>query len=367
MMRVAGIMSGTSLDGVDVAIVDIGGRRVETVAHLSVAYPGALRKRILAVSDTTCQTRDISRLSFELGEVYANAVTRTCRRHRIPAESLQLIACHGQTIYHEGRGRRPNTMQIGEASVLAESFGVPVVSDFRTRDIAAGGGGAPLVPLADLLLLHSPRSSRVALNVGGIANITVLPARLDGTGVVAFDTGPGNMVIDQLAAYASGGTLTMDRDGRLAARGHVNRELLDRLLGLKWFAQKPPKTAGREQFGTAFVADLLATGLPMEDLIATATALTAAGIARAVLEYAQGAKEVIAAGGGVNNPRLMAQLAAFLPACRITTTAEFGIHPDAKEAVAFALLGWRTWRHKSGNLPSATGARHSVILGKVTR
>ena len=180
MMRVAGIMSGTSLDGVDVAIVDIGGRRVNTVAHLSVAYPKALRSRILAVSDSTCQTRDISRLSFELGEVYANAVTRTCSKHQIAAKSLQLIACHGQTIYHEGRGRRPNTMQIGEASVLAESFGVPVVSDFRTRDIAAGGGGAPLVPLADLLLLHSPRRNRVALNMGGIANITVLPARLDG-------------------------------------------------------------------------------------------------------------------------------------------------------------------------------------------
>ena len=159
----------------------------------------------------------------------------------------------------------------------------------------------------------------------------------------------------------------MDRDGRLGARGHVNREVLHRLLRLKWFGKKPPKTAGREQFGAAFVADLLATGLRVEDLIATATALTAAGIARAVLEHAEGTEEVIAAGGGVHNPQLMAQLAAFLPACRITTTAEFGIHPDAKEAVAFALLGWRTWLHKTGNLPSATGARHAVILGKVTR
>ena len=366
-MRVAGIMSGTSLDGVDVAIVDIQGRRVNTVAHHTVPYTRKLRAQILAVSDAACKTRDISRLSFELGEVYVKAVSKTCSRHGIAPESIELVGCHGQTIYHEGTGRRANTMQIGEASVLAEAFGIPVVSDFRTRDMAAGGCGAPLVPYADLLLLHSIRKNRVALNIGGIANISVLPARLTEAGVVAFDTGPGNMVMDQLTARATFGKLTFDRGGRLAARGHVDRHLLGKLLGSKWFRQKPPRSAGREQYGEEFVARLLATALPVEDLIATATAFTAASIARAVLEHAPGTEELIAAGGGVHNPQLMGQLAAFLPLCRVTTTAEFGIHPDAKEAVAFALLAWRTWRGKTGNLPSATGASHAVILGKLTR
>ena len=347
-MRVAGVMSGTSLDGIDVAVVDIAGRRIRTIAHAATAYPAATRGRILTASSAA----DISHLNFELGELYAKAVLAACKRAGIPLESVDLIGCHGQTIYHEG-GK--NTLQIGEASVIAERLGIPVVSDFRTRDIAAGGQGAPLVPFVDLLLFASRKRNRVALNIGGIANITVLSR---GT---AFDTGPGNMVIDQLM-----GERRFDRNGAMAARGHVNRPLLESLLRDKYYKAPPPKTTGREQYGASFVERLLATGLRLEDLVATATALTAATIAAGVTRFAPGTQEVIAAGGGTHNGQLMAEIAAFLPDCRITTTAEFGIDPDAKEAIAFAILAHRTWKHRTGNLPSATGARRAVILGKVT-
>ncbi len=355
-MRIAGIMSGTSLDGIDVAVVDITGARIQTIAHKTTPWPKPVRARILAVSNAVCHTADISRLNFELGELYAKAVLA------MKIEGIQLIGCHGQTIFHEG----VNTLQIGEASVIAERTGIPVISDFRTRDIAAGGQGAPLVPFADYLLFRSRRIDRVALNIGGIANITILPAGAPGTAVTAFDTGPGNMVIDQLVERLTAGRQRFDRNGAIAAKGHLDRELLNRLLADRYFAKKPPKTAGREQYGAVFVEQLLATGDSLEDLIATATVFTAATIAQAIQSFAPETQEVIAAGGGVHNRRLMDQLSAFLPATRLTTTAEFGVDPDAKEAIAFAILAHRAFHRKPGNLPSATGARKPVILGKLT-
>jgi anhydro-N-acetylmuramic acid kinase len=351
-MRVAGIMSGTSLDGIDVAILDIAGKKIRTIAHSTTPYPAATRTRILSAATPA----DISRLNFELGELYAKAVLAL-------DEPIHLVGCHGQTIYHEGHGGHPNTLQVGEASVITERLGVPVVSDFRTRDIAAGGKGAPLVPFVDLLLFASRKLNRVALNIGGIANITVLPRAATPDQVIAFDTGPGNMVIDQLVERQTAGKKHFDQDGAIAARGHVNAGLLDSLLRDRYYKTKPPKTAGREQYGADFVDRLIATGHPIQDLIATATALTAATISAAVPPSTE---ELIAAGGGVHNRQLMAQLAAFLPTCRVTTTAEFNIDPDAKEAIAFAILAYRTWKHQTGNLPSATGARRAVILGKIT-
>ncbi len=358
-MRVAGIMSGTSLDGIDVAVVDISGKRIGTIAHSTTPYAPTTRQRILAASSAA----DISRLNFELGELYAKAVARTCRRFQIPLESLDLIGCHGQTIYHEGRA---NTLQIGEAAIIAERLRIPVVSDFRTRDIAAGGQGAPLVPFTDFRLFASAKVNRVALNIGGIANITVLPRAATANRVIAFDTGPGNIVVDQLVERMTSGKQRFDRNGAIATRGHINPPLLDSLLRDKYYKLKPPKTAGREQYSAKFVDRLLATNLPPEDLIATATALTAATIAAGVTRFAPGTQEVIAAGGGTHNRQLMAQIAAFLPDCRIGTTAEFGIDADAKEAIAFAILAHRTWRRQTGNLPSATGASRAVILGKIT-
>ena len=361
-MRVAGIMSGTSLDGIDVAIVDIEGKRITHLAHSITPYSNSIRQRILAASSAA----DISRLNFMLGELYAKAVVGTCKRAAIPLESLELIGSLGQTIYHEGQGSAPNTLQIGEASVIAECLGIPVISDFRTRDMAAGGKGAPLVPFVDFLLFASPKLNRVALNIGGIANITVLPRAATPDQVIAFDTGPGNMVIDQLTGRMTNGKQRFDRHGSIAAKGHVNRPLLDSLLAAAYYKTKPPKTAGREQYGQDFTNSLIEIGLATEDLIATATALTAATIAAAITRFAPGTEELIAAGGGTHNRQLMAQIAAYLPDCRITTTAEFGIDTDAKEAIAFAILAHRTWRRQTGNLPSATGARKPVILGKVT-
>jgi len=349
-------MSGTSLDGIDVAVVEIQGRRISTVGFLSTPYSPAVRTAILAVSDTTTQTSAISRLNVQLGELYARAVLRAVERFG----PVELVGCHGQTIYHEGGS---NTLQIGEAAVIAERTGLPVVSNFRARDIAAGGQGAPLVPFVDYLLFRHAKRTRIALNIGGIANITVIPAGAPADQVVAFDTGPGNMAIDSLVRTMG---KPYDRGGKIAASGNVDRALLDELLDDSYYRRKPPKSAGREQYGAAFVEKLVKTGLPLRDLVTTATVLTSATIALAVRKFAVGATDLIASGGGVHNAQIMAHLAGFLPGVAISTTTDHGIDADAKEAVAFAILAHETWRRKPSNLPSATGARRAVVLGSIT-
>jgi anhydro-N-acetylmuramic acid kinase len=362
-MRVAGVMSGTSLDGIDVAVVEINGRRVETIGFACTAYPEDVRLAILGVD----RPKGLSHLNFQLGELYARAVLRAVRRYG----PVELIGCHGQTICHEGG---VHTLQIGEAAVVAERTGVPVVSNFRARDIAAGGEGAPLVPYVDYLLFRHPRRARIALNIGGIANITVIPAGAAPGDVVAFDTGPGNMVIDALAREMG---LPCDRGGKIAASGRVDRALLDELLGDPYYRRPPPKSAGREQYGAEFVARLKKSGLPMKDLVATATVLTAATVAMGVESRPTGASaadqgvrptetDLIVSGGGVHNPQIMAHLAGFLPGIAISTSTEHGIDADAKEAIAFAVLAYQTWRKRPSNLPSATGARHAVVLGSIT-
>ena len=345
-------MSGTSLDGIDVAIVEIRGRKIETIGFRSTPYPAATRSALLG----NLHAAEISRLNVYLGELYARAVEDAVARFG----SVELIGCHGQTIFHEGGS---NSLQIGEAAVVAEETGVPVVSNFRARDIAAGGEGAPLVPFVDFLLFRHRTRNRVALNIGGIANVTIIPAGADSQDVVAFDTGPGNMVIDALAREFTHGREEFDRDGRLAARGQVNRELLRELLRHPYYRRPAPKSCGREQFGAAFVERLKRTGLSFPDLLATATALTAATIARQVGPMPG---DLIVSGGGVHNRQLMGQIAALLPQMRVTTSAELGVDPDAKEAVAFAVLAYQTWKGKPGNLPSATGAKRAVMLGSIT-
>jgi anhydro-N-acetylmuramic acid kinase len=346
-------MSGTSLDGIDVAIVEVLGRRIRTIGFLSTPYTEATRAAILAVSDAAAQTSAISRLNFQLAELYARAVLRAVRRFG----PVDLIGCHGQTVYHEGG---LNTLQLGEPAILAERTGLPVVSGFRARDIAAGGQGAPLVPYVDYLLFRHPSRTRVALNIGGIANITVIPPAAAPERVVAFDTGPGNMVIDALAREMG---QPYDRGGKIAASGRVDTALLDELLADPYYRRKPPKSAGREQYGAAFVARLKATGPPLRDLIATATVLTAATIAMAI---GRRSVDLIISGGGVHNSQIVAHLAGFLPAASISTSTDHGIDADAKEAIAFALLAHETWRRKPSNLPSATGARRAVVLGSIT-
>ena len=374
-MRVAGIMSGTSLDGIDVAIVDIEGKRFQTAALRTTPYPEAVRAALLGVSDACAHTATIARLDFLLGELYARAVRETCRRAGIPLESVELIGCHGQTIFHEGEaveylGRRvASTLQIGEAAVIAERTGIPVVSDFRPRDMAAGGRGAPLVPYVDYLLFRHRRLGRVALNIGGIANLTAIPAGAAPEQVIAFDTGPGNMVVDQLVAAHTEGKQKFDRGGRIARRGRLEPALLSELLRSPYYQQPPPKTAGREQYGERFVARLLATRLPQPDVIATATALTAAAVAEGIERFVRPrmkVDELIVSGGGAHNSQMLAYLIAFLPNVAIMTSADFGVDVDAKEAIAFAVLAYETWRRRPANLPSATGARRAVVLGKIT-
>jgi anhydro-N-acetylmuramic acid kinase len=373
-------MSGTSLDGVDVAIVDLTAENdsleVKTLGICTKPYPEELRAALLAVSNHETHTREIARLHFLLPQIYAECFFECCRGAGLDPASVELIGSHGQTIYHEGApakvlGRKvASTLQIGDGSVLAELTGAPVVSDFRPRDIAAGGQGAPLVPYVDWLLFRDPESTRVLLNIGGIANVTLLPPNCESSQVLAFDTGPGNMVIDQLAAHFSGGAKRCDVDGEMASAGAVDPGLLASLMKNEFYRRRPPKSAGREQFGAEFVQSLLNTQLEPADLIATVTHLTAATIADAIcacLPEDIEACEVIASGGGVRNPALMSSLRAELPEeMELTTTAEYGIDPDFKEAIAFAVLARETWLRKTSNLPSATGARRAVVLGKVS-
>ena len=379
-MRVAGIMSGTSLDGVDVAVVDLtvqgDALDVKTLGVSTKPYTQDLRAALLAISNHETHTRDIARLHFLLPQIYAECFFQCCRNADLDPASVELIGSHGQTVYHEGvaasvLGRKvASTLQLGDGSVLAELARTPVVSDFRPRDIAAGGQGAPLVPYVDWLLFRDQERTRVLLNIGGIANITLLPPNCESSQVLAFDTGPGNMVIDQLAAHFSGGAKRYDADGEMASAGAVDPELLASLMKHDFYRRHPPKSAGREQFGSEFVQPLLDLKMEPADLIATVTHLTAATIADAIcacLPEDIEECEVIASGGGVRNPVLMKFLRGELPEeMQLTTTADYGIDPDFKEAIAFAVLAHETWLRKPSNLPSATGARHAVVLGKVS-
>lgn len=362
-------MSGTSLDGIDVAIVDIrrarGGLRIEPLAFHSVPYPKPVREALLSVSNTMTHTATIARLHFLLGELYADAIRSASREFK-----PELIGLHGQTIFHEGApveylGRRvASTLQIGEAAVVAERAGVQTISNFRERDIAAGGQGAPLVPYVDYLLFRDRRQQRIALNIGGIANTTLIPAGAAPEDVIAFDTGPGNMVIDALVRHLTDGRQLYDRNGAIARRGRIHARLLQSMMADPYLEQKPPKSTGRERFGHQFVNGLIATGVPLEDLVATATEFTAESIALGVLRGGPEVGDVIASGGGVHNKWLMKRIALHLDPLRLRTSADFGINPDAKEAIAFAVLAFESAAGRAGNLPSATGARAAVVLGK---
>ncbi len=346
-MRAAGLISGTSADGIDVAVVDIGDR-IEVIAAKTVPYPPEVRRAILSVLDVAT----VSRLNFLLGELFAEALPQC----GVPLDTIELIGSHGQTIFHEGEpvdflGRQiASTLQIGEASVIAARTGIETISDFRTADVAAGGKGAPLVPFLDYQLFRHAETARIALNIGGIANITVIPAGAKPQDVVAFDTGPGNMLMDAVAP-------PFDRDGELARSGRVNQPLLERLLADPYYRRDPPKSCGREQYGADFVA---ATNID----VATATELTARTIAHAIARY-PATREVIVSGGGAHNGFMMERLRALVQP-RVTTSGEFGIDVDSKEAILFAVLAYETFHRRAGNIPSATGALRPSILGKIS-
>lgn len=382
-MNVAGVMSGTSADGIDVALVKImPGRhrpQISLLAHIGRAYPAPLRRAVLAAMNaSSISTAELARLNWRLGLEYAEAVSAAAKSHRT---RLDLVGCHGQTLYHQARsasyaGRAfACTWQAGEAQAIAARMQVPVVSNFRPADMLAGGQGAPLVPLLDYVLFADTRRGRVLQNIGGIANLTAIPADAAQNRVIAFDTGPGNMVIDELAKQLFG--RKFDRDGRLAAAGSVLAPVLNRALRNPYYAAKPPRTAGREQFGReyaeAFLGDCRKLSRKPEDALATATALTAETIALSYRRFVAPALrgcpvDFIVSGGGARNAALMAMLAQRLEPldCDLASSDDHGLPAQAKEAAAFALLAWQTWHHLPGNVPSATGAARPVILGQVS-
>ena len=379
-MIVAGVMSGTSADGINVALVRITSRqdrlRVSLVGHAEFAYPANVRRKVLGLMNSShASVPDLARLNFLLGELYSEAILATQKKFRIKAD---LAGCHGQTIYHQGNAARflgrsiAVTWQTGEASVIAARTGLPVVSDFRPADMAVGGKGAPLVPYLDYLLYRHPRFGRIALNIGGIANLTAIPANASLDQVTAFDTGPGNMVIDALMEKFFG--KPFDRDGKTAASGSVIESVASRFLRDPFFRQLPPKTAGREQFGREFAGKFLracGSKAKRSDAIATATALTARSVGDALRRFAlekDSFADLIVSGGGARNPTLMAWLANDLKpsGLALRSSDEFGIPSEAKEAVAFAVLAHETWKGRASNVPSATGAKCPTVLGKVS-
>jgi anhydro-N-acetylmuramic acid kinase len=382
-MTVAGAMSGTSADGIDVAVVKIatlGGRPTLTLlAHEAFHYPARLRRRVLAAMNAaSTSTAELARLNWRLGLAFAEAIGSTAKKHRV---KLDLIGCHGQTLYHQARAenyageRFACTWQLGEPGAIAAAAQVPVVSNFRPADMFAGGQGAPLVPLFDFVFFAHAKRGRVLQNIGGIANLTALPAGCDEKRVMAFDTGPGNMVIDALAQQLFG--KKYDRNGAIAARGSTIQTVLGRSLRDPYFKLKPPRTTGREQYGREFAAQFLKQcrrhSSNPADAVATATALTAESIAASYARFVRRKMrgkpvDYIVSGGGARNATLMGMLGGCLEpmGCKVTTSESFKMPAAAKEAAAFALMAWRTWHYLPGNVPSATGARRPVILGQVT-
>jgi anhydro-N-acetylmuramic acid kinase len=376
-MRVAGLMSGTSVDGVDVAIVDITGQKVQLMAFDIFPYPAALRWEILRLCNPeTAQLDNICHYNFVLGEVFADAIIKLCSKSGIPLGSIDLVGSHGQTIYHNPRGKRYNrkalgsTLQIGEPSVIAQRTGITTVADFRPRDMAAGGEGAPLVPYADYILFSHNRLSRAVQNIGGIANVTFLPCGCKQDDIIAFDTGPGNMIIDSIIRLISTDRRRFDQAGKMAAQGTVNKMLLNEMLRHPFLRRRPPKSTGREEFGSAFATRIYQKaaekGLSDNDIVATVTAFTANSIARAYHQFLpMMPDEVILCGGGSHNNTLMEMLRSELLNAKMLSTEDFGISVDAKEAVSFAVLAWATIKGLTNNVPRATGAGRPVVLGKI--
>jgi anhydro-N-acetylmuramic acid kinase len=379
---VAGVMSGTSADGINVAVAGITGAgfatRFELIGHYESPFPKPVREAVLkAMNSASARVAELSRLNFLLGELYAEAVLRAQKKARV--RQIELVGCHGQTIYHQGEpapflGKKiAATWQTGEGAVIAARVGVPVVSDFRPADIAAGGKGAPLVPFVDYTLFRDGHVGRIAQNLGGIANLTAIPAAANPADVIAFDTGPGNMVIDAVCQQLF--RRPYDRDGKIAAKGNVNRGIIKVLLEERFFRRKPPRTAGREEFGREFVNVFLrrCARIAKADVIATATALTAAAIGHAlrsfvVRESSGNFRDYIISGGGSRNRTLMRMLAAEVEplGLRVRTSDDFGVPSVAKEALAFAVLAFETWHRRPSNLPSATGACRPALLGKIS-
>ncbi len=374
-MIVVGLMSGTSADGIDAVAAEIGEERprprVRALAHVHRAYPAPLRAAILAAGEGESLTAsDVARLAVRIGEEHAEAAIAAVAAARIDRDRLDAVATHGQTVAHLPDERPRATLQLVDASRIVEALRVPVIADFRSADVAAGGEGAPLVPFADWVVFTDGARARAVQNVGGIANVTVLPRAASRDDVVAFDTGPGNMVVDALVARLTDGERRYDEGGEMAARGRVSEPLLGRALAHEFFARTPPRSTGRETFGRAFVDDLVGAGVGLEpaDLVATATALAARSVADSYRRFvATPLDEVIVSGGGARNPTLLAMLRDALAPLPVRPSDELGVAAEAREALAFAVLGAFALRGEPNTLPRCTGARRAVVAGAVYR
>ncbi len=373
MAYYVGLMSGTSLDGCDAALIDCAGDETRLVDFLTVPMPDSLRMQVMdCCSLERSNIALVCSLNVELGYWFADAAKALCRQAGVDFSEIAAIGSHGQTVYHIPEAMeclQPSTLQLGEPAVIAYETGVPVVSSMRAMDMAAGGQGAPLVPFSEYLLYR--HLAPIALqNIGGIGNVTVLPEKAGPDDVFAFDTGPGNMIIDAMMRHFY--QLPYDKGGEQAAAGKVNQALLETWMRVPYIDAPPPKSTGRELFGDQFVKAQLAahTDIAPADFVATATAFTAHSIQRNYALYvfpkAPGLKRLVLAGGGAHNNTLRAMLSRLMPGIQVQTQEDLGWSSDAKEAVAFALIAKQTMEHKPGNLPSATGASRSVILGSVT-
>ncbi|MDK2793637.1 MAG: anhydro-N-acetylmuramic acid kinase [Caldanaerobacter sp.] len=381
---VVGLMSGTSADGIDAALVKVKGRGLDTKVELlefeKFPYEEEVQKKIFELFDPhTGTVEKICHMNFLLGELFAEATLKLIKKAGLTPKDIDLIGSHGQTIYHipnfiEDMGYKVrSTLQIGEPAVIAERTGIVTVADFRVRDVAAGGQGAPLVPYTEYILYRSPNETIALQNIGGIGNVTVLPKGGSIEDVIAFDTGPGNMVIDEVVKRITHGKMNFDKDGELASRGKVNEEFLAELLKDEFFEIKPPKTTGREHFGKNYVDNLMKKASYLEidkyDLVATVTALTAYSVVRSyekfIFPYYKVDKVVIG-GGGSFNKTLVQMIKKQLPQVRVITQEDIGFNSDAKEAVAFAILASETINGNFNNIPKATGAKHPVVMGKIS-
>jgi anhydro-N-acetylmuramic acid kinase len=376
-MKVVGLMSGTSGDGVDAALVEINHRKsglaVQMVAFHSLPYPRSLQQRILAAS-VSGTVAELCHLNALLGEWFANAVLSVIRLAQLQPKDIDLIGSHGQTMHHLPHGVKDarvgairSTLQIAEPAIIAERTGITTVANFRPRDMATGGQGAPLTPGAHALLFRHPHRARLIVNLGGISNVTYLPAGSGFDGLIAFDTGPANMVLDALMFRMTNGRASMDRDGRLADRGRVDGRLLAKLLAHPFLSQVPPKSTGREAFGEKIVEELLTTQskrqLAAEDLLATCSRWTAEAVGTARRWVRGSIDEVIVGGGGVRNRAIMTHLAEVFSPAPISTFETLGWDSKSLEAVAFAVLAYQTATEQCGNVPAVTGATHPTLLG----
>jgi anhydro-N-acetylmuramic acid kinase len=407
-LLVLGLMSGTSADGIEAALVRVNGAppklNSKLLGHASLPIPKPIRTQILRIAEgTPIPAAEISQLNFRLGQLFAEAAITTCKKLRAPLKSLDLIASHGQTIFHQGQpipylgAPTSSTLQIGEPSIIAARTGITTIGDFRPADMAAGGQGAPLVPFADYLLYRHEKIGRVSLNLGGIANVTVVPAHSKPADVFAFDTGPANILIDALVSHFTKGRQRFDKNALLARRGHINDRLIRHLMRDPYLKLSPPKSTGREYFGARYVNNLLTFGrthkIRPADLLYTTTYFTAASIVDALRRFVlpkHKISQLIISGGGAQNPLVMLLLSVLLVGVasesdasissprtsgrtthsferiEVIASDQFRVPSEAKEAYAFALLAYETFHHRPSNLPSATGATRSAILGKIS-